>query len=221
MEYNIVYTLSGPDGAVRFVGTTTTGLRQRVIRYKSAIKGPGTSPLLEWIREVGYENINPRVVETLPSPEGLKARGEHWVDVFRNGGHNLLNVTPEEFAGRVRKALSDPEVRKRISVAKAGVPKSEETKARMAAARKVRGITEEGRRRISEVHTGKIVSEETRKLISQRAMGHTRNAGKVHTMEARTKMSHSRHLVIHAETPKAGCRWCEGLTLEEALRGLA
>lgn len=218
MDYNVIYTLSGPDGSVRFVGTTTTGLWKRVARYKSAVAAGGKSPIIEWIREVGYENIVPQVVEVVTSPDDLKARGAHWIDVFRNGGHDLLNVSPEAFAAKIREALSDPEIRAKISKAKTGVLKSAETRAKMSATKRRVGISEEGRKRISEVHTGKVVGESTRKLISDKAKGHLRNLGKTHSEAARTKMSHTKHLRGHVDSDliKAGCKWCEGLTWDQA-----
>lgn len=221
MDKNIIYTLSGPDGAVRFVGMTTTGLWQRVIRYKSAMDSPGKSPVMQWIREIGYDNLNAHVVEVMPSPDGLKERTQHWIGVFARGGHDLLNVTPEQHRETVRKRLEDPAIRAKISKANKGRVRSAEARARMSAARQQFGISDEGRAKISATHTGKFVSEETRRKISEKAMGHTRNAGHVHTEEARLKMSYSKHLVIHAEAPKAGCKWCDGLTWEEAVRGLA
>lgn len=83
-----------------------------------------------------------------------------------------------------------------------------------------RTISEAHKEAVRKAHTGKVISEHTRELISKAAMGHTRNAGRIQSEATKVRMSHSKHLALHSETAKKGCRWCEGAILEEVLRTL-
>lgn len=222
MDRNVIFTLSGPDGGVRFIGTTTMGLHARVIRYKSAIASSGKSPVMQWIREIGFDNVIARTVEVVDSPEQLKERADHWIGIFSQGGHELLNVTPEQHSALVKKSFEDPAVRAKISKANKGRVRSPETRERMSQSRKGHGISAEHRALISRIHTGKVVGEETRRKISEKAMGHKRNQGRVQSPMTRLKMSRSKHENGHVAKGivKDNCRWCAGLDWKQAVNEL-
>lgn len=222
MDQYTIYTLSGPDGGVRFVGTTSMRLQARIIRYKSAIDAKGKSPVMEWIREIGYENLVARTIETVGTKEMMKERAEHYIRTFSLGGHDLLNVTPEQHREIIRKTFENPAVREKISVANKGRVRTPETRARMSEAKRGHPISDEHKAIISKVHTGKFVAESTRKLISEKAMGHKRNEGRVQSPLTRLKMSVSKHENGHIAKGivKDNCKWCAGLDWAEAVREL-
>ena len=100
------------------------------------------------------------------------------------------NLTVQE---KIKKALSDPEVREKLSAANKGKKRSEETIEKIKLARAKQIITEETKKKISDSHKGsnnhfygKQHSAEVRKMLSEK------HKGKKHSEETKKKMSESR-----------------------------
>lgn len=208
---NVIYGLAGPDGQIRYVGFTTSTMQYRVNNHRSAAKGGHTAPVNQWIREVGLHSFTGVELEIVPEGEDLREKAEVWIKGFESRGVNLLNCTEAEHAARTRKAMEDPEVRAKISKADRSHTQTPEWRKMISEANKGRKISPEHRAIVSRTHKGKTVSEETRAKISERAMGHKRNLGRVQSAETREKMSVSKHNNLHVAKGivKTGCRHCE------------
>lgn len=203
-----IYSLSGPDGRARYFGATSKDAAYVLSHHRSAAKGAKRkTPVNEWV--LAEEAVTYKAIDSVEEAE-KDARLAFWIGDARRAGLDLLNVTKEEHAAKVREAMADPEVRARLSENSKGRVNSPEHRAAISEANKGRVISPEHRAIVSARHKGKVTSPETKAKIAARAMGHTRNAGRVHTEEAKLKMSETRHRKNHVETnaPKATCRWC-------------
>lgn len=206
----VIYALTDSEGVIRYIGYTKNDLTYTVNHHRSAAKAMRkATPVNVWIAEIGLRAFKGEVLEQV-TPEDAEDRLAYWVENARHQGFDLLNLTKEEHMERVREAMRAPEVRKRLSEANKGRVRSPEWRAKVSAANKGRKLSDEHRANISKAQKGKVVSEETRRKISEKAMGHRRNVGKVHSPEAREKMSRSHHANHHLSkgVVKAGCRWC-------------
>jgi len=209
-DRNLVYALYGPDGKPHYVGYTTNTVRYRVNNHRSTAKAGHPAPVNEWIREVGLDNYEGRVLEVVPVGTSLAERAQVWIEGFTKAGHTLVNCTPEQHVKRTKAALDRPEVREKIKNQPRNYVRTPEWRAAISQANKGRVISEEHRAIISKTHTGKVVSEETRKKIAEKAKGHKRNLGKHHSEEAKAKMSLTKHQNQHVAkgVSKATCKHC-------------
>lgn len=204
----IIFTLAGPDGRIRFVGFTTRGLKSRLARFKSAANKENPALAERWVRDTGFENITGYVVEEVPHNVNLKKRADAWIETLRRQGFDLVNETPEQ---RKDRKISE-ETRRKMSESRKGRKMPDHVKARLIEANTGRKITDEQKAIISRTHKGKVTSEETRRKISEKAMGHKRNLGRIQSEEAKEKMSIAHHKRLHedAGVNKPECRWCAG-----------
>lgn len=183
-----VYTLSSTrDEAVRYVGQTVQVPAARLRQHRSDAMRRHKTPVQKWIaREVqdGFE-IRMAVVAT---GAVLHDAEREQIALHRASGHRLLNLTDggegtpgwRGNAGRKRPDLAQ---RNRLAAGKPGHAISEESKAKISAAKRGRkqphlieankrraGLsghkhTEESKAKIGAAHRGKVTSEETRRKI--------------------------------------------------------
>ena len=208
-----IYGLCGPDRNIVYIGVSSKDAAYVLSHHRSAAKGAkNKTPINEWVLEHGAE-MSFKVIQEV-TEEQKADRLAAIISAMRDNGTKLLNITPEEHAARVREAMSDPEVRARISENGKGRVNSPEHRAAISEANKGRVISEEHKAIISIIHSGKITSDATKAKISAKAMGHKRNLGKKHSEEAKDRMSHTRHRKNHVEKDitKDTCRWCNGET---------
>jgi hypothetical protein len=66
---------------------------------------------------------------------------------------------------------------------------SEETRAKLSAAKKGRVVSAETRKKISIAHTGKKLSDETKEKLRQASLGHQRHLGFKHSDETKAKLA--------------------------------
>jgi hypothetical protein len=204
-----IYSLSGPDGVVRYFGATTKNEAYVLSHQKSAAKSAKRkTPANEWVLE-NLDGLKFTALEEV-EPERKDERLEFWITNARGQGLPILNVSKEAHRLKVRQAMASPEVRAKISENGKGRVNSPEHRRAISEANKGRVITPEHREIISRVHTGKVTSEETKRKIAEKARGHKRNLGRTHSPEAREKMSKTRHERNHVDKGifKEGCRWC-------------
>lgn len=208
-----IYSLSGPDGVPRYFGATSKDAAYALSHHRSAAKSAKRrTPVNEWVLEAGG-SVGFTALETVDA-ESKAERLEFWIADARSKGLDILNVSKEEHAAKVKEAMADPEVRARISENGKGRVNTPEHRKAISDANRGRVITPEHRAIISKVHTGKITSEETKALIAEKARGHLRNLGRKHTPEARERMSHTRHVRNHVDknVTKDSCVWCNPTT---------
>jgi len=205
-----IYGLCGPDRNIVYIGVSSKDAAYVLSHHRSAAKGAkNKTPINEWVLEHGAE-MSFKVIQEV-TEEQKADRLAAIISAMRDNGTKLLNITPEEHAARVREAMSDPEVRARISENGKGRVNSPEHRQAISEANKGRVISEEHKAIISIIHSGKITSDATKAKIAAKAMGHKRNLGKTHSQEAKDKMSQTRHRKNHVEKDlvKEGCRWCK------------
>ena len=208
-----IYSLSGPDGRTRYIGVTSKTEAYVLSHQRSAAKSAKRkTPVNEWVLELG-DAVKYEALETVEADKKAE-RLELWITNARRGGLDLLNLTPEQHAERVRAAMKDPDVKAKISESGKGRVNSPEHRAAISAANRGRVITPEHREIISKTHKGKVTSPETKAKIAEKARGHKRNEGRTHSEEAKLKMSRTRHLKTHEEKGivKETCRWCKPTT---------
>lgn len=204
-----IYSLSDASGQTRYIGATTKDAAYVLSHHRSAAKSAKRrTPINEWVLE-NSDSMSYTALEEV-STEDKDTRLEFWLSNARRSGLNLLNVTKEDHAAKVRAAMSSPEVRAKISENGKGRVNTPEHRKAISEANKGRVITPEHRAIISERHRGKVTSEETKAKIAAKATGHLRNLGRTHTPEARRKMSETRHRINHTEkgVTKDSCVWC-------------
>lgn len=208
MKYTI-YGLSDGGGTLRYVGVSSKDAAYVLSHHRSAAKSAKKrTPVNEWVLDIG-DRLKYKAIHEVTA-EQKADRVSAVIASLRSAGVDLLNVTPEEHAARVKASMSDPAVRAKISENGKGRVNSAEHRKAISEANKGRVITPEHRAIISKVHTGKVISEETKAKIAERARGHKRNEGRTHSEEAKLKMSRTRHENNHVAKglAKEGCRWC-------------
>ena len=207
-----IYGLSDNGGTLRYIGVSSKDAAYVLSHHRSAAKSAKRrTPVNEWVLSIG-DRLKYKAIHEV-TEEQKTDRVNAVIESLRSAGVDLLNVSKEEHAAKVRQAMSDPDVRKRISENGKGRVNTPEHRAAISRANKGRVISEEHRAIISKVHSGKVTSDETKAKIAEKARGHKRNAGRVHTQASKDRMSHTRHLKNHLE-PKEGCRWCNGEKLD-------
>ncbi len=204
-----IYSLSDEGGTTRYIGVSSKDAAYVLSHHRSAAKSAKRrTPVNEWVLEnsasMGYTALEEVTADSKDT------RLEVWLSNARNSGLNLLNVTKEAHAAKVKEAMSKPEVRAKISENGKGRVNSPEHRKAISDANKGRVISPEHRAIISERHKGKVTSDSTKALIAEKAKGHLRNLGRTHTPEAREKMSKTRHTLNHVDkgVVKATCKWC-------------
>lgn len=160
----IIYGLTDPCGAVRYVGLSKVGLlRARQHGYPSAVARQ--RPCACWIRSLRArgEEFGVVVLERCASVAELPAAEQRWIATLRRGGAALLNCTD----GGEGLLNPTPEVRAQMSASRTGkkVKRSQEWRENVKAAAKGRNFTEAARRAHDEALTGKPLTEEHRAAL--------------------------------------------------------
>ena len=204
-----IYGLSDNGGTLRYIGVSSKDAAYVLSHHRSAAKSAKRpTPVNEWVLSVG-DRLKYKAIHEVTA-EQKADRVDAVIQSLRDAGVDLLNVSKEEHAARVKEAMSDPDVRKKISENGKGRVNSPEHRKAISEANKGRVISEEHKLIISLIHSGKITSESTKQKIAEKARGHKRNLGRTHSQEAKDKMSQTRHRKNHVEKDlvKDGCRWC-------------
>ena len=152
----------------------------------------------EAIRQVGKEHA---VFQILACGERnyIFELEEKAIAAFHTRWPNGLNLAAGGFGGRDPL----PSTRLKVSLARLGQKKSEETKARMSRAQLGKTQSAETRAKLADINRGKNMPQEIRKRISMALIGKPKspefnerlrlvNLGKRHTMESRRKMSQAK-----------------------------
>lgn len=123
-EKNVVYGLRcvcHPGDGVRYVGQTSTGVRQRWYHHKYSANHDKPYPVSRWIRKHGVDNIEIDILEVLDTTDDLDLVEERWISRLgtsnaAEGGLNLLpggksirgyKHPPEVIARRPKRVLSE------------------------------------------------------------------------------------------------------------------
>jgi GIY-YIG catalytic domain len=171
----LIYTLSEPDGTVRYIGKTMRPLRRRLVEHMCyAVTKRANTYLARWIRELHEAGLVPVISQIDEAFENWAEREAHWIDWYWSQGARLTNLTPggDGVPGHVH----SPETRRVMS---------EKATLRFTnpAARIQAGLARKGKKDPPE--------ELARKRIK----------GRIHTAEARANMSAGRiGIVFSPET---------------------
>jgi len=165
----LIYALTDPDGAVRYVGKSSSGLhRPKAHRAPSQLK-PKTYRAA-WIRSLFAQGQDYGIqsLEELPSGDGLSDAERRWIAHGRAAGWRLTNLTdggdgtpgwkhsPETRALlSAQKKADAAAIGERARLANTGRKLSDEHKAKLRERRKDRVFTTETCERISSSLTGK------------------------------------------------------------------
>jgi len=202
----IIYGLIDPrDGAVHYIGKSSSG-KKRPREHGIARKlDLDFTPKARWIRALQQEGLEFGVVvlEQIERREDLAAAEIRWIAFGRSEGWPLKNITeggdgrqpgyrvPAEEVERARREWAlgirkhKPETIEKLRALKLGVPRSEETKAKIREARlRQAPFSVEVRQRMSEIKLGKPPN----------------NKGMKMSTETRAKMS-AAHKARHAMHP--------------------
>lgn len=202
MKTGIIYLFRNTVNNKVYVGQTTYKLRHRWNKHLLDVKNGSTLLFHVAIRKYSPARFSHEILETLPEPQ-LNDAEIKWIahyDSFRNrtkgynlteGGGGIRGMHHSEDAKRrISESHSgdnhylfgkkQPEsVKKLISAAHIGKPKSEETKANMSKAQKGHAVSDEQRERLrsygigNTYRLGKSHTEETKKKISESKLGST------------------------------------------------
>ncbi len=150
---------SSKNHELRYVGQTVEDIATKLQRHCSPSVLKNQTHKDRWIKSELQEGFNPyiQVIQELHRREDLNTAEIYWIKYFRDVGCRLTNISPGGLGAAI------------------GIPKSEETK-----------------RKIAEKQKGKFVSLETRQKMSLAKKGKPAwNKGKPASMEARLNLSKS------------------------------
>lgn len=184
-----IYGLHLDDGVIRYVGLTTQGVKRRFDVHLRAATKESTLPVYRWMRKYGLENIRFTVLDTLEE-ENIHLLPDlemHHIATQRLAGGADLNCTDggEGLWGYKHTEESCA----KMSAAKKGKPMSAEHRAKISASHKGKCMSVEARAKISAALTGRTLSEEHKANISKPRSAETRAKGKPKSAEHRAKMS--------------------------------
>ena len=129
----LVYTLHADDPTEpRYVGVTTRGLARRFRDHLKATRLGNKYPVYEWIRSVGIDRVQMQLLETCETADEMYASEVFWIATFRSS----LDLTNVSKGGKGASGFHhSKESKLKISKAHQGKILTEETKAKMSAAR--------------------------------------------------------------------------------------
>lgn len=124
------------------------------------------------IQKYGENNFQLEILEELPhNPKLLSEKEIFWIDYYNTydnpSDYNLTRGGEFPFGN----PMNYPELRKKVSDAKKGVPLSEEAKAKLSKAHKGRKHTPEAIEKIRQTSTGRKWSEHQKERYSNERMG--------------------------------------------------
>ncbi len=104
-KWTAIYALCERDSmAPRYVGKTVQYIIDRFKAHKREANRGGKRPVSCWLRKrVPHGGAALLLLEHVPPMGDWAARERHWIELFRQQGHNLLNLTlgGEGLAGHV------------------------------------------------------------------------------------------------------------------------
>jgi hypothetical protein len=171
MDKNVVYALTDPQGLVRYVGKSTSGLnRPREHARLAQVSRDGRffdqTHKARWIRSLQRRGLSYGIVVLFASPVsiGLEDAERFWIAESRRRGFSLTNLT---LGGDGKQGFVTPDcVRKKISSSHIGKALSPEHRAKIADAGRGRIKSAETRAKLSLALKGHVVSSDTRAKIS-------------------------------------------------------
>ncbi len=170
----IVYGLHDPrTDALRYIGQTKSSVRQRLAGHLCDARRRGHTHIARWLAALGRLGLRPvvRVLERCSSADAVCDLERKWIEVARNRGDDLTNVTDggEGAPGFKHSAETLIKFRARPNVW-SGRKHTEESKRLMSDALK-RVWTAKPELRVAQSlrHKGKKISAETRKKYSAHA----------------------------------------------------
>lgn len=125
-----IYSLSGPDGIVRYIGKSNTP-RKRLHDHIKECSGFGKSHKISWIKSLLFRGERPtiEIIEEVTSDE-WEYWEMYWIQQFKSWGFNLVNSTIGGEGGSGYKHTK--ESRSRMSLAKSGLKLSDEQKVKIS-----------------------------------------------------------------------------------------
>lgn len=150
----IVYLLRNRINGKGYVGITTQTLNARWSNHKTASRGKSKYAIACAIRKWGPDVWDREILQTCDTLEELKAAEVEWI--ARLGTHVSTGLGYNMSLG---------------GEGSSGLKRSPETRARMSAAAKARGISPTTRAAVIAAHTGRKASPETRAKMSVKRKG--------------------------------------------------
>ncbi len=211
---NFVYAVRlthDPTHEYRYVGQTSQGVRrlqQHLLKAKRKSCSEYNTRKYTWMRS-HYLQVTFDIIEFVDDPALLNISEMKWIHIFSQRGYNLVNHTLGGDGTRGFTFKHTDEAKQLIAASRRGVPKSDETRARMSEAQK--GLprkphSAEVQRKISEKNRGQKRTEETKAKISSALKGNTHSLGARHSKEVKEKISISKtgHLnPMYGKVPSA------------------
>lgn len=203
----IIYVLVDPrTRRVRYVGQTTRPA-QRAAQHRTPSGTPGNEPLAKWKRKLGALGLRPLFVPVLScaTVDELDHAEVAWIRFFRAQTSELLNCddggqeSRKGMTGKRHTAEWKARMSGRVPPNKGGKA-SDETRARMSAAKRGRRLPPETIRRMTEARLGHTTSAETRAKIAAAHKGLT------HSTATRAKLSAQRIGIPLPDETKAKLR---------------
>lgn len=163
-----------PDGTPFYVGKGSDGKRKRSHDFKNS----RTKHHLRIIEKYGADNVRVFIFPCESEDQAFSDERQ-WIAQLRSEGIRLCNLT--DGGDGITGLIFTPEHCAKLSIARANL--SDETREKMAAAKRGRVLSLEHRTKIGTSNTGRVFSAETRAKISASSLG------KKMSPEARAKMS--------------------------------
>lgn len=164
----VIYCLTDKrfPGLVKYVGLTRLGGKRRFSDHLRTARNGKGSPVYQWMRAVGPENVEIHILESLENSSLLPEREIYWIAKYKSMGHNLTNANDGGSA-----TAMFPETKAKISASKTGKKRTPEQSARM------REIFSDGRRKGSLHARSKLTEDQVREIrrLAQ-VPGNTKNS---------------------------------------------
>ena len=181
-----VYKHTTPSGKV-YIGITR---RKPEKRFEGGKGYRGCTHFMNAIQKYGWDNITHEIIETGLTKEQAEEKERYYIKFYDSTnpklGYNIAygggvgdrftEETKRKISESLKKVYQNPEMREALRVRSTGHKHSEETKAKMSAARKGRKMPREVVEKIAALNRGKHraghpQSAETRNKISQKNKG--------------------------------------------------
>lgn len=86
-----IYALHAGDFRMAYVGTTSKNSKNRLWEHIYRARNGHPSPVYEWMREVGIENVEVVDLEAVIETEDAIEREAHWIARLIGQGHPIVN----------------------------------------------------------------------------------------------------------------------------------
>lgn len=183
MAYGVVYGLYDPrTDELRYIGQTVRTLRQRLAAHLKDCKRAKTW-CARWLRTLDASPSIRSLGEAFSETE-LDALEIRLIAEARSQGLRLTNVAAG--GGGTSGHTHSEDAKRKMSLARRGRPKSQETRTKMAESYWSNPLSDEAKQKISEAQAGKPKSPEHRKKLSDSLKG--KSPGR-RSAETRARMS--------------------------------